>query len=209
MAIGWAPDYASTSELASLVRIGDVLDDAQLGLAIATASRAIDHATGRQFGRLAAPEPRVYTARWSAGRGRWAVEVNDLMTLGGLAVDVDTDGTGIYGAAADVAFLQARPPNAGAAGKPWTGLAFRPGSPVQPSGCEDGVQVTARWGWSSVPTAIRQATLMQASRLLARRDAPFGVAGSPEAGSEVRLLARLDPDVAVAVAPYRRWWGVI
>jgi hypothetical protein len=66
------------------------------------------------------------------------------------------------------------------------------------------VRVTALWGWSAVPPAIEQATLLQASRLLIRRDSPYGVAGSPEAGTEIRLLARLDPDVDVAVAPYRR-----
>ena len=69
------------------------------------------------------------------------------------------------------------------------------------------MKVTARWGWAAVPSTIKQATLLQASRLLARRDAPFGIAGSPDVGSEIRLLARVDPDVAVAVAPYRRWWG--
>ena len=50
----------------------------------------------------------------------------------------------------------------------------------------------------------QEATLLQASRLAARRDSPFGVAGSPDAGSEMRLLARVDPDVAVALEPYRR-----
>jgi hypothetical protein len=43
---------------------------------------------------------------------------------------------------------------------------------------------------------------MQASRLLSRRDAPFGIAGSPEMGSEMRLLAKLDPDVDLLVQPY-------
>jgi len=43
------------------------------------------------------------------------------------------------------------------------------------------------------------ATVLQANRLLKRRHAPFGVAGSPELGSELRLLARVDPDVAVSL----------
>ena len=40
----------------------------------------------------------------------------------------------------------------------------------------------------------------EASRWFARRNSPYGIAGSPEMGSELRLLAKLDPDVAVMLA---------
>jgi hypothetical protein len=52
------------------------------------------------------------------------------------------------------------------------------------------------------------ATLIQASRLFARRHAPFGVAGNPEVG-QLRLLERLDPDVAISVRPFARVWGAV
>jgi len=55
-----------------------------------------------------------------------------------------------------------------------------------------------------VPTTVKQATLLQASRVFARREAPFGVAGSPDMGSELRLLEKVDPDVAVMLVPYVR-----
>ena len=207
--MAWAPDYVTTRELAAAVRIGDALDDAQLASAIATASRAIDHACGRQFGQLAAVEVRYFTARWDTARYRWVVPIDDLMTSTGLVIEVDTLDDGTYSDEIEVSAVQLRPANAVAKGRPWTEFVVRPSSAVQPNGCADAVQVTGRWGWTAVPAAIRHATLLQASRLLARRDAPFGVAGSPEAGSEIRLLARLDPDVAVAVAPYRRWWGAV
>jgi hypothetical protein len=70
------------------------------------------------------------------------------------------------------------------------------------------VAVTARWGWPSVPFPVEQAALQQAVRLFARRSSPFGVAGSPELGSELRLLSRLDPDVEMLLGPYRRRWYV-
>jgi hypothetical protein len=205
--MAWAPDYCDTSELASLVRIDDTLDDAQLALAIATASRAIDHAAGRQFGLVASAEARYYTPSWSRTLGRWTVETDDLMTTTGLAVAGDLLGDSTYGDTLDVAYVNPRPLNAAQKGRPWTGLSIEPLSPVQFCAREDSVKVTGRWGWTAVPTTIKQATLLQASRLLARRDAPFGIAGSPDVGSEMRLLARVDPDVAVAIAPYRRWWG--
>lgn len=211
--MAWAPAYASTSELASLVRIGDTADDAQLALAIETASRAIDLAAGRQFGLVAAVEDRFFTARWDRGISRWVVPIDDLMTSVGLVVKVDSLGYGTYADTITSDLYRPRPLNAAGKGRPWTELVLYPASAVHltsgalPSGTDGAVQVTARWGWSSVPTAIKHATLLQASRLVARRDSPYGVAGSPEAGSQLRLLARLDPDVATSVAPYRRWWG--
>lgn len=51
--------------------------------------------------------------------------------------------------------------------------------------------------FSPVPKPVSIATKLQASRWYKRRDAPFGVAGSPELGSELRLLPKLDPDVEV------------
>lgn len=68
------------------------------------------------------------------------------------------------------------------------------------------VRVTAKWGYGSTPASVEQATLLQASRLFVRRVSPFGVAGSPDMGSELRLLAALDPDVQALLRPYRLWW---
>ncbi|WP_211288847.1 hypothetical protein [Actinophytocola xinjiangensis] len=98
-----------------------------------------------------------------------------------------------------------RPRNAGPEGRPWTELAIPDAFAVGARfGQPDGVRVTARFGWTTVPVAVEQASLLQASRLVARRSAPFGVAGSPEVGSEMRLLAKVDPDVAVTLDGYRR-----
>jgi hypothetical protein len=69
--------------------------------------------------------------------------------------------------------------------------------------------VTAVWGWTAVPTSVKQATLLQASRFHKRRHAPFGVAGSPEMGSEIRLLSRVDPDVSVALRDFNRLRAVM
>jgi hypothetical protein len=205
--MAWRPDYATTDELAAFVRIDDSLDDAQLALAIAAASRAVDRASNRQFGLLAAPAPRFYTAQWDRKRCRWYVVIDDLMTSTGLSVAFDENEDETYSSAITDHRLQ--PANAAAEERPWTELAILPASTVQPTTLTDGVRVTAQWGWTAVPTAIKEATLLQASRLLARRDSPYGVAGSPDAGSEVRLQARLDPDVAVALGPYRRVWGAV
>lgn len=198
--MAWAPDYVSTLDLTQYLRIGDTNDNAQIALAVTAASRAVDRATSRQFGLVAAPEERTYTARWDRDRCRWVVEIDDLMTATGLEV---TTSAGVI----DVFALQ--PGNASFEDRPWTRLVVDPSSAVQPTAAEDGVTVKARFGWTTVPVAVQQATLVQASRLFKRRDAPFGVAGSPELGSELRLLAKVDPDVEVVLGPYRRWWAAV
>lgn len=204
--MAWAPDYVTVEELAAYARISDSVDDEQLGLAITAASRAIDRHTNRQFGLVAAVEQRFYTARYDRQRCRWVVEIDDLMTATGLLVDYDADDDETYDHSVDS--LNLGPANAAPEGRPWTRLVVRPDSTTLPGVIENGVRVTARWGWSPLPPdTIKQATLLQASRLFTRREAPFGVAGSPELGSELRLLAKVDPDVAVVLGPYVRWWG--
>jgi len=63
------------------------------------------------------------------------------------------------------------------------------------------------WGWSAVPVPVKEATYLQASRFHSRRDSPYGIAGSPDQGSELRLLSRVDPDVAVSLSDFVRWWA--
>lgn len=203
----WQPDYVTLAEAKAYVRIPDIDDDVQIALAITDASRAVDLSANRQFGLLAAVEARLYPAYWDRRRGRWIIEIDDLMTEVGLLVKADLDIDDVYTNTIDK--FQLEPVNAAQKIEPWVQLLVKPDSANLPSSRVNAlVQVTAKFGWTTVPTAIKQATLMQMSRFLARRDSPYGVAGSPDMGAEVRLLARLDPDVAVSVAPYRRWWGV-
>lgn len=170
-------DYTTVEALQDYLRIPDNADNVVLGLAITTASRAIDRALNRTFDpQLVTAEARVFES--SGNR----VEIDDLFTDSDLVVDGVSD----Y-------YLAPRK------GGPWTA--------VIGSSLPELVTVTAKFGWPEIPDAIKQATLLQASRLVARRDSPYGVAGSPDAGSEVRLLARVDPDVEVAIGAYRRWWA--
>lgn len=207
--MAWAPDYCTTDELSAYVRIpaDDVEDVVQLGLAIAAASRAIDRTCKRQFGLATSPVPRYYTAVTDPVLKVLVVNTNDLQTTVGLVVEADTENDGTYSTA--ITGYLMKPGNAPADGVPWSQIAFTSAASSVPTTIPEAVRVTARWGWTTVPDSVKQATLLQASRLLSRRDSPFGVAGSPEAGSEMRLLAKVDPDVAVLLRHYtRRWWAV-
>jgi hypothetical protein len=64
------------------------------------------------------------------------------------------------------------------------------------------VQVTGTWGWSSVPVAIKQATILLAMRQFKRYDSPLGVAGFGDLGA-IRV-GKLDPDVDALVMPYKK-----
>lgn len=190
--MAWAPDYCTAAELKAFVRVDDTVDDAQVALAVTSASRAVDDYCGRQFGVVTAAEARTYRPWPDYVRGRYVASVDDLQTTDDLVVEVNGTAVTDY---------DLEPVNAAAKGRPWTMLALPRGS----SGCD--VVVTAVWGWTAVPVAVKEATLLQGSRLISRRDSPYGVAGSPDQGSELRLLARVDPDVAVALRGYRRMRG--
>lgn len=203
--MAWKPSYLTDSQLKAYLRITDTVDDAEIARAIAAASRAIDRHCNRQFGLATAAHARYYTARWDRRRCRWVIEIDDLMTTTGLLIMADRDDDGSYSDLIDE--YQLKPVNAQQEGKPWTQIVVHPTSANQPTGLEAGVEVFARPGWTTVPTVVEQACELQASRFFARRDAPFGVAGSPEAGTEIRLLAKVDPDVAVSLGDVVRQWG--
>jgi uncharacterized phiE125 gp8 family phage protein len=195
----WAPDYVTAAELKTYIRVDDTVDDLVIGTAITAASRIVDRHTNRQFGLVDPAVAQLYTARYDKRRCQWVVDVDDFQTTVGLTVQID---------GSIVTTFVKEPQNVIVQGRPWTRIAFTPESEVTPTGKVDEVGVIAKWGWTAVPETIKQATLLQASRLFVRRGAPFGVAGSPEQGTELRLLARVDPDVAVTLGPYIRWWSV-
>lgn len=205
--MAWKPDYATVSEARDYLRIGDSADDVALARAISAASRAVDRATNRQFGLVDAPEARYYTPKWDRDRCRWVVEIDDAVVVTGAGFALDDGTSYTWSTSLTASDYDLMPRNAPALGRPYTELVIRQTSSARVLGVQDGLKATVRWGWTSFPTTIVGAVLLQVSRLHARRDSPFGVAGSPDVGSELRLLDRLDPDVADMVRAYARWWG--
>lgn len=196
--MSWAPDYITVQEFKDFLDItgGDIVDDIELAVAITAASRTIDDYCNRQFGSVAVAEERLYTAWPDFQRGVWCVDVDDFMSTTNLVVEVDGTAT---------ADFTKEPVNAASKSMPWTRLTVNPTTAsVSPTGADFEVSVTAIWGWSAVPTAVKQATMFQTNRFQKRRVSPFGVTGSPEQAGELRLLSRVDPDVAVSLRGYVR-----
>jgi hypothetical protein len=217
-----ADAYASMATFRTFVRnaaTSDATDpDSALELlALESAARAIDRACDRRFAVTAAQaSARTFTAQFLQSRDplgyspypqlrRHVVDIDDLADTTGMTVEFDTTGNGGYNLATTA--YRTGPANAASRGLPFTRLLFDSGT--YPPLNDEGVRVTAKWGWAAVPTTIQNANLIQAARFLKRRDAAFGISGSPEMQGEIRLLAKLDPDVAIMVGAFRRNWGAV
>jgi hypothetical protein len=197
--------YATLAELKAFVGIpdADTADNATLTLALDSASAQIDAYCGRGFNIDGSVVARSYAATAAAG-----VDIDPVATLTGVVVETDDNDDGTYETTWTVGTdYRLEPANAAALGVPWTRLVAT-GSKQFPKSNRyfPGVRVTAKYGWPGAPPApIKQATLLLASKLFKRKDAPFGVAGSAEFGSEMRILPG-DLDAERLLGPYRRNW---
>jgi hypothetical protein len=183
--------YVTVAEVKSYLRIDDAVDDVFIAAWAATVSRNVDDHCGRQFGQTAGLEPREYPTFYDRHLRRYVANIDDVQDVTGLTV-LDKFGTAVAG-------FRLGPVNNASRGRPFETITAERGGPWT---------VTARWGWTAVPDAVRTGCFLQAGRLAARRDSPFGIAGSPREGSELRLLAQLDPDFRTSLKPLvRDWWA--
>jgi hypothetical protein len=180
----WAPSYITDAQLAVYAR---TTPDKVAGYA-AAASRAVDEFCNQQFGQVDEETTFTYETGALAGRlpnGRFLVLTDPIYRADDLVVEDDgtelTAGTSGY-------LLWPRTSNTATGVQPYTGLQLT----NWPVGDLD---VTSRYfGWAAVPPGVVLATKIQGNRWVARGESPYGVAGSPTEGSEVKLSARLDVD---------------
>lgn len=201
--------YATLVELKQFVGIpsGDVVDDVTLQLALDSASIQVDQFCDRVFSADGSVTTRQYQVT-NTGR----LDVDPISTTTGLIVKTDDNADGTFETTWTLGTdYRLEPINAVSAGEPWTRLVVLGTRWFPKINYRPGVEVTAKFGWPGgvAPAPVKNATLIQASRLWKRKDAPFGVAGSVEFGSEMRLLAKLDPDVESLLKPYRRNWWIV
>jgi hypothetical protein len=193
--------YCSLADLKATLRIQDDLDDTILELAIESASRDIDGACERIFYKTTGAT-RVYVPRDS-----FLVETDDI-------VSVTTLKTSSGGVTFDITWattdFQLEPLNGIAGGlvQPYTQIRaigsylFPVWEPSNVNAQEATVQIVGTFGWNTVPTAIRQATIMLASRVYKRADSPLGVAGFSDLGA-VRV-SNIDPDINRLIMPFKK-----
>jgi hypothetical protein len=170
-------------------------DDAEIDQVITSVSRAIDDYCGRFFYSVAGTV--TYTAN-----DYLYLPIGDWSAVTSIKTDEDNDGTPEVTLTAGTDYRLAT--NKVVPGWPYTAIQITSfGSHTLPLGVTEGVEVIGTRGWGgSVPAPVTAGALLQSCRIHARRQSPYGVAGSPEGGI-VRLLSRLDPDVELMLRPYR------
>lgn len=193
--------YCSLSELKASLRITDNIDDALLELCVESASRDIDGVTERVF-YSSAGQTRVYVPTDS-----FTVETDDIVSITSLKTSSGGVNFDITWTATD---YQLEPLNGIAGGlvQPYTRIRaigdylFPVWEPSNINSQEATAQVTGTFGWSAVPTAIKQATIILAQRHYKRYDSPLGIAGFSDLGAVT--VRSVDPDVRALIAPFRK-----
>jgi hypothetical protein len=185
--------YATLQELKTWLGITGSTDDARLELAIEAASRAIDTECSRRF--YAATQ----TLYFETDDPLRCDLSDDLLTVTSIAYD--STGRRDYVTLAGTDY-ELDPEVA-----PYRIVYIAPAASVFfPIDQRRAVRIVGSWGHNatgSAPQAITRACLLLATRYFKRKDAPFGVVGTPELGF-LRVTAR-DPEVRALLNPYRRY----
>jgi hypothetical protein len=197
--------YATRNQVKAALRIGvgDTLDDDLVDNCVGAASRLIDGYCNRRFWQTGTAETRVYQAEDS-----FYCSIDDIAGTA-LTLRSSTQADGTFDLTWKVSDYQLEPLNGNLDGLTWSYDKIRAvGDYLFPTvnanyGEQALVQVTAVFGWPSVPEPVTQATIIQASRIFKRYDSPLGVAGFGDLGA-IRVSRFLDPDMAQLVEPYRR-----
>ena len=188
--------YCSLAEVKASARITDTVDDALLELAVESASRLVDTYTQRYFYN-AGTATRLFVPL-----DNYVTEIDDLISLSALETS-DGDDFGTTWATKD---YQLEPLNGhvdGITNHPATRIRAVDDYLFNVLDKEATVRVTGVYGWSAVPTAIKQATVIQAARIFKRNDSPTGIVGFGDMGA-IRVGVQLDPDVKHLIDVYRK-----
>lgn len=188
--------YCTLAQLKQVLRITDTVDDVMFEARISEASRVIDDYCNRRFYADSSATARLFAAAEST-----TVVVDDISTTTGLVVKTDSNGDGTYATTLTAADFQTEPLNAISRGVPITRIITTASGRFPTATAPAGVEVTAKWGWPSVPQPVQSACVILAGRLVKRGDSLLGVAGFGDLGAIT--VRSIDPDVQRMLAPYR------
>jgi hypothetical protein len=197
--------YATLTQIKAYMSISDNTDNDLLEDLVESASRSIDRIANRRFYLDATASARLYRAYSDI-----FVYVDDIGTTSSLVVKTDSNGNGTY--AKTLTLNQdyiLDPLTASSLNRPFTQLTMVSNTETWPifpgltqNGLRPGVQVTARWGWPSVPDDINMACLILTADLYKRKDAPGGILGLGDLG--VVRMSPIGRDVTAMVRAYKK-----
>ena len=193
----------TTENLKSHLGIPDTTDDTTLGWAVDATNSAIVDYCGRTFDKTVTGSA---SARVFDRLDACEIEVDDFWETSVLVVKSDDDDDGTFETTwtINTDFIL-EPLNGLRYGQAWPYTTIRAvGSRRFPRTLRPGVQVTAAWGWASVPAPVFEAALIKAARVWKRRKSPEGVLGGFAEFGPVRVSRSEDPDVAGLLDRYQR-----
>jgi hypothetical protein len=197
--------YATLTEIKNYMSISDTTDNDLLENLVESASRSIDRIANRRFYLDATASARLYRVYSNI-----FVYVDDIGTTSNLVVAVDENGNGTYSKTLTLNTDYILDPlTSQSLNRPFTQLTMVSNTeswPIFPgitsNGLRPGVQVTARWGWPSVPDDINMACLILTADLYKRKDAPGGILGLGDLG--VVRMSPIGRDVTAMVRAYKK-----
>lgn len=191
--------YITLANLKTYLKIDDSFEDTLLENIIESASRSIDRIANRRFYADA-----TATARTFQNRTYYTCITDDIASTTGLVVKTAPDATGTYQTTLTLGTdYILNPFNADSLGRPWTSIVLVGSNAFSlPTTLRPQIQITAKWGWPSVPDDIEQATYILSADLYKRKDSIGGVLGLSELGA-IRM-SPLGRDITAMVRAYRR-----
>ncbi len=204
--------YATLLALKDALKIAasDTVDDDMMELAIESASRQIDDhcGRGRKFWQDTAVVARKYFPQQSG-----VLFVDDISTVTGLIVKVDTSDDGTFDTTLTISTdFDVHPVNATAETpvRPFTAIRLLDGALSGFASASSGrptVEVTAKYGWPAVPTAVARACVFQAKNLFKAPDTMYGSFQLAQDGNALRVPA-MDPIARALLEGFVRFDGV-
>lgn len=201
--------YATAAEYrARIVKI-DNADDSTILEDLKAGSRLVDHHTGQPFGfnKDASPTTRVVYPT-VAGR---SLIVPPIASSAGIVIKVDTNLTGSFSGYTAIpdADYQLRPLDAALVSRPYTEL-YIPSwasSATYLWAKDVPVQITATFGWPSVPEAIKRATIELTA--IVRLESPRGTNRIDDFGQVLSVSRRARDIVDELMQMYHPTGGVV
>jgi hypothetical protein len=178
---------------------GDTKDDAAIEAVIETVSRSIDNICWQRFFTTTGNETRYFTAEFR----EWLRIPERIISVNTLKTDDDGDRT--YENTWTNTDYDLMPYNASLDSEPYRWIETTPeGDYSFPKDVKKGVEISGKFGWSSVPLPVVEACLLASHRLMARRNSPYGVSGAAAVGNLTLTVQKMksDPDIMELLSPY-------
>jgi hypothetical protein len=199
--------YVDKADLKTYLGLSGTAQDTNIDNAINGASRQIDKFCDRRFWQDETVQVKYYNPT-----NDYYLIVDDISTTTGLIVQLDTTDDGTYDTTLTLDTDYILKPINPQIHKISNTTYYYPQNEIQIITTRSSerfdplvmknVKITAKFGWSTVPEAISQACLIQATRLFKRKDTPFNVMGNEQTGT-IELFNRFDVDARELLKPYK------